>query len=52
MVDPTVFVGIPHVFFYDILHREELYVSTAADKRTCLEALTTRDKLKEIGGET
>ena len=36
---------------YDLLHREELYVSTAADKRTCLEALTTRDKLREIGGE-
>ena len=36
---------------YDVLHREELYVSTAADKRTCLEALVTRDKLKEIGGE-
>ena len=35
---------------YDILHREELYVSSAADKRTCLEALVTRDKLKEIGG--
>ena len=37
---------------FDLLHREELYVSTAADKRTCLEALTTRDKLREIGGET
>ena len=35
---------------YDILHREELYVSSTADKRTCLEALVTRDKLKEIGG--
>ena len=30
---------------------QELYVSNAADKRTCLEALVTRDKLKEIGGE-
>ena len=36
---------------FDLLHREELYVSSAADKRTCLEALTTRDKLREIGGE-
>ena len=35
---------------YDILHREELYVSSASDKRTCLEALVTRDKLKEVGG--
>ena len=32
---------------YDVLHRDELQVSSGSDKRTHLEILTTKDKLRE-----
>ena len=37
---------------YDLLARDELQATSGSDKRTALETLTTKDKLKEIGATT